>query len=121
MGMRIIWALFDTETGVIECFFEAENLLVDYREQLLRRWYDDMTRPVERPEGGYLPDDQFMKTVDDEAEQLRNDLLNIGYERWRNDQVFPSSGTPRYITQKYELWNSVPPNVERLVLHFDVA
>lgn len=121
MGMRLVWGLRDTETGVLEALFEAENLLDQYREMLLRRWYDDMTRPVVRPEEGYLPEDQGARTIDDKAEQLRNDLLNIGYERWRNDQVFPTAGAPRYITEKYELWNSVPPNVERLVMHFDVA
>lgn len=121
MGMRIIWGLYDSENETIECFFEAENLLVDYRERLIRDWYDQMTKPVERPEGGYLPEDALAKTIDDEADQLRNDLLDIGYERWRNDQVFPSGGLPRFQTQKYELWNSVPPNPERLIVHFDAG
>lgn len=115
--MRIIWGLYDSETETIECFFEAENLLVDYREQILRRWYDDMTKPVVVPE--YYENDE-QRLLDDAAIAYRNELLNIGYDRWRNDQVFPPDGTtPRYLTQKYELWNSVPPNVERLIVHFD--
>lgn len=117
--MRIIWGLYDSETETIECFFEAENLLEDYREQLLRRWYDQMTKPVDAP----LSYDDFrpmQKLIDDEAIELRNQLLDLGYERWRNDQIHPPLGTDsRYQTEKYQLWNSVPPNPERLIVHFD--
>lgn len=117
--MRIIWGLYDSENEIIECFFEAENLLEDYREQLLRRWYDQMTKPVVVPELPY-EDGSLQKLIDDEAIELRDNLLNLGYERWRNDQVHPPMGTdPRYQTEKYQLWNSVPPNPERLIVHFD--
>ena len=115
--MRIIWGLYDSENDVIECFFEAENLLEDYREQLIRRWYDEMTAPVTRPE--YYESD-IQKLIDDEAVELRENLLDIGYDRWRNDQIHPPTGTEaRYQTEKYQLWNSVPPNPERLIVHFD--
>lgn len=115
--MRIIWGLYDTENEIIECFFEAENLLEDYREQLLRRWYDQMTKTVVTPD---FYENEVLKAIDDEAIELRDSLLSVGYERWRNDQVHPPVGTEsRYQTEKYQLWNSVPPNPERLILHFD--
>ena len=113
--MRIIWGLYDSETQTLEALFEAENLLVGYREQLLRKWYDDMTVPLIARD--YLPGEEYIKALDDAHNAERDRLLDLGYERWRNDQV--NDAYPRYRTQKYELWNSVPPNVERLVLHFD--
>lgn len=118
--MRIVWGLYDSETETLECLFEAENLLTNYRDDvLLKRWYDNMTKPVVRPEF-YGVGEETLKFLDDEADALRESLLDVGYDRWRNDQIHPPTGAlPRYITQKYELWNSVPPNPERLIVHFD--
>lgn len=113
--MRIIWGLFDNENGYHLAFFEAENLLVGYRDQLLRSWYDEMTKEV--PTRDYLPGEEVYKFLDDTQRNARNHLLDLGYDRWRADEI--NKEFPRYQTRKYELWNSVPPNVERLVLHFD--
>ncbi len=113
--MRIVWGLQDNEQDYLICLFEAENLLVDYRDQLLRDWYDATTAPI--PDQDYLPGDEVIKFVDDQRRAERDYLLNLGYDRWRADQI--NAATPRYQTVKYELWNSVPPNPERLVLHFD--
>lgn len=112
MGMRIVWGLYDNETSTLICLFENQPLLEGYREILLRKWWEDMTKPV--PED-VLPGDQNTTLL--AAATLREALLTKGYDTWRNDEVY--SNYPRYQTQKYELWNSVPPNVERLVVHFD--
>lgn len=94
--------------------FEAENLLVDYREQLLRKLYDELTRPL--PVWDNLGDPSVESVYNAQIAE-RNNLLDIGWERWRNGEV--NSDTPRFATERYELWNSVPPNPERLVWHFD--
>ncbi len=113
MGMRIVWGLYDNERSTLVCLFEAENLLANYREQLLREAFDAATLP--------LPDDFLgtpeAKVVYDAQVGERNDLLDIGYERWRNAEI--NSKFPRFQTVRYELWNSVPPNPERLIIHFD--
>lgn len=114
MPMRPVWALWDTNFEEVVCIFEAENLLVQYRDSLLRKYYDQMTAPV--------PSDELALTSDEQDELqtrrlLREKLLDIGYDRWRADEI--NAPYPRYITKTYELWNSVPPNPERLVLHFD--
>ncbi len=114
MGMRIIWGLFNNETDTIIATFEAENLLVAYREQLLRKWYDDATRPLPVDS---LPQDELGAELDAQYDAERERLLDLGWERWRNDEI--NSTHPLFQTQKYELWNSVPPNPERLVIHFD--
>lgn len=114
--MRIVWGLHDLENdSMLIALFEAENLLSDYREQLLRDWYEQVTAPL--PEGEYLPGDEVVRTIDDEARALREEWLNLGYDRWRNDRVYEDF--PRYFVRRYELWNSVPPNPERLIWHFD--
>jgi hypothetical protein len=113
MGMRIIWGLWDSEAAApyLMALFEAENLLVAYRDQLLRKWYDEQTVA--------LPEDQLGATdpATEEYERNRQVLLDYGYDRWRIDQI--NNRYPRFITVKYELWNSVPPNPERLIVHFD--
>lgn len=114
MGMRIVWALWDTNFEQVVCLFEAENLLVAYRDQLLRKYYDEQTKP--------LPEDQIALSSDDQDDidtytLNRERLLDLGYDRWRADEI--NAKYPRYVTMKYELWNSVPPNPERLVMHFD--
>jgi len=113
--MRIIWGLRDTESDYLLCLFEAENLLVDYRDQLLRRVYDSWTADV--PERDYLPGDEQLKKNDDFLRAERERLLDMGYDRWRAADI--NSTLPHYKTERYELWNSVPPNPERLVMHFD--
>lgn len=114
--MRIVWGLHDLENeSYLIALFEAENLLVGYREQLLREWFDQVTAPI--PEREYFPGEEFLRAVDDEARALREEWLDLGYERWRNDEV--NRDFPRYFVRRYELWNSVPPNPERLVMHFD--
>ena len=112
--MRIVWGLYDTNFEELICVFEAENLLVGYRDQLYRRWYDELTAPI--------PDDDLPVSSDeqdeiDKARSTREELLNLGRERWTIDRQ--NELYPRYVTKKYELWNSVPPNPERLVMHFD--
>jgi hypothetical protein len=110
--MRIVWGLHDTNFESLVCLFEAENLLVNYRDYCLKMWYDDQTKPLPSDE---LPGDDLGQREDYAANRER--LLNLGYDRWRADQI--NDPYPRYVTKKYELWNSVPPNVERLVVHFD--
>lgn len=113
--MRIVWGLLDNQTGTLMALFEAENLLVDYRDQLLRKWYDEVTKPVE--DRDYLPGDELQKSFDDAHREAREDWLDLGYERWRADEI--NSRDRRFIAQRYELWNSVPPNPERLIIHYD--
>ncbi len=113
--MRIVWGLYDNEQDYLVCLFEAENLLVGYRDQLLRDWYDDVTRPI--PDRDYLPGDELAKYTDEQNRAEGLFLLEMGYDRWRADEI--NKPVPRYQTKKYELWNSVPPNPERLVWHFD--
>jgi len=113
--MRIIWGLYDTEQGYLIACFEAENLLIGYRDQLLLDWFDEVTKPV--PDRDYLPGDEVIKFVDDQRRAEREYLLGLGYDRWRAGQI--NLTNPRYRIDKYELWNSVPPNPERLVMHFD--
>ena len=113
--MRIVWGLYDNEQDYLVCIFEAENLLVGYRDQLLRDWYDLVTKEI--PERDYLPGEELIRFTDDQARNERKYLLDLGYDRWRADQI--NMAYPRYQTKKYELWNSVPPNPERLVMHFD--
>lgn len=113
MGMRIVWALYDTERDGVVCLFEAENLLVGYREQLLREAYETAT--AELPED-FIGDEAAMAVYTAQVAE-RNRLLDLGWERWRNGEV--NSKYPRFVTQRYELWNSVPPNVERIIIHFD--
>lgn len=110
--MRIVWGLYDTNFESLVALFEAENLLVNYRDYCLKQWYDEQTRPLP---GDVLPGDNLEVLEDYEANRQR--LLGLGYDRWRADQI--NDAYPRYVTKKYELWNSVPPNVERLVMHFD--
>jgi hypothetical protein len=112
MGMRISWGLWDTEYNDIVALFEAQNLLEGYRDQLYRRWFDQQTIPIS---DDVLPDDDETALIEYKAN--REVLLGLGYERWRADQI--NAAYPRYITKRYELWNSVPPNPERLVMHFD--
>lgn len=111
--MRIVWGLHDSNfADQLVCLFEAENLLDNYRDYLLRKWYDEQTLP--------LPVDVLPGDDDDSRQAYadnRLELLSKGFDAWRNDQVY--SPYPRFVTKKYELWNSVPPNVERRVLHFD--
>ena len=113
MGMRIVWGLYDNERSTLIALFEAENLLVNYREQLLRQAYDLATLPLAKDFVGT----ESAKIVYDAQVAEREQLLDIGYERWRNGEV--NSDYPRFQTMRYELWNSVPPNPERLVIHFD--
>jgi hypothetical protein len=116
MGMRIVWGLWDNENNnTLVALFEAENLLDNYRDMILREAYDNATQP--------LPED-FIGTP--EAKQIydaqvaeRNHLLDLGYDRWRIDEI--NSKYPRFRKGRHELWNSVPPNVERLVIHFDTG
>lgn len=113
--MRIVWGLRDTHTDTLMVLFEAENLLVGYREQLLRPWYDALTAPV--PVRDYLPGDDPLRNMDDTDRAERDSLLDIGFDRWRIDEI--NSPTTRFRTEKYELWDSTPPNVELLVWHFN--
>jgi hypothetical protein len=120
MGMRIIWGLRDRQDNKILCFFEDEFLLNQYRENfLMRPWFDDLTSS---PDAFVPTDDEldylFEKTYE-EAVAERDRLLDIGYERWRIDEL--NSPDARYVAEKYELWNSVPPNRDRVILHFDSA
>src|SRR6476660_848711 len=110
MAMRIVWALLDSERvgDQLVALFEAENLLDQYRDYCLRKWYDELTAP-----GLY----DTLPGEDEDPNADRLGLLNYGFDAWRNDQTYATN--PRFRTQKYELWNSVPPNVERLVVHFD--
>ena len=118
--MRIVWGLHDRETNQLVCLFENEPLLVQYRDYaLLRPWYDEMTAVP----GDFIPtgddyDENFKKLYDDVVAH-REHLLDIGYERWRIDEV--NSESPRFYAVKYELWNSVPPNRERLVIQFQAG
>ena len=114
MGMRVIWGLYDTNFEQFMAFFEAENLLVGYRDQVYRRWYEELTAPI--PEDN-LPVSSDEQEEIDKARALRLELLDIGRERWTIDAQ--NATYPRFITVKHELWNSVPPNPERLVMHFD--
>lgn len=107
--MRIVWGLFDNETDQLVCLFEAESLLTDYRKILLDRWWSEITKPA--PEDTLPGEDWTVYNAERDA------LLDVGQERWYNGQV--NAKYPRYSILKIELWNSVPPNVERLVLHFD--
>lgn len=113
MGMRIVWGLYDNERSTLVCLFEAENLLTDYREQLLREAFDLATQPV----GDDYVGTSDAKVIYDAQVAERERLLDLGYERWRNGEI--NSKYPRFQTVRYELWNSVPPNPERLVMHFD--
>lgn len=116
MGMRLVWGLRDTYTDTLVCLLEAENLLDAYREMLLRRWYDEVTAPL--PARDYLPGvDDFQRELDEAYNEERQAMLSQSYDFWRNNQTYGDDR--RYVTEKYELWNSVPPNVERLVVHFD--
>lgn len=113
MGMRIVWGLHDDNfAGQLVALFEAENLLDGYRDYCLRKWYDEQTVPLPLD---VLPDEDQEARAGYEANRL--DLINKGYDAWRADQIYTSY--PRFRKEKYELWNSVPPNVERLVMHFD--
>ena len=114
MGMRIVWGLHDSNYETLIALFEAENLLVDYRDQLLRKYYDEMTAPIDEDEIALSSEEQEALV---ETRALRERLLDHGYDRWRADAI--NASYPRYVTLKYELWNSVPPNPERLVMHFD--
>lgn len=122
MGMRIVWGLHDREQGgMLLALFEAENLLTQYRDNVLMRpWYDAITAPL----GDFIP------TGDDEADaqahslyleqkEAIDNLLNIGYDRWRIDEL--NSSESRWYTKRYELWNSVPPNRDRLVIQFQAS
>lgn len=114
MAKRIVWGLYDTNYETLVCLFEAENLLVGYRDQLYRKWYEELTAPI--------PDDDLPVSSDEQdqidlARKIRTELLNLGRERWTIDQE--NADYPRWITKKYELWNSTPPNVERMTIHFD--
>ncbi len=102
-----MWGLFDNEADHLVCLFEAESLLTGYRKILLDRWWDELTAPVPLDT---LPGDDWSEYGRD-----RETLLDLGQERWYNQQV--NAVFPRYSTMKYELWNSVPPNIERLVMH----
>lgn len=119
--MRIVWGLHDRElnegSGGLMCLFETQDLLEHYRDDLLRRWYDELTAPLP-PD--ILPTDGTTSEDRADAERRRTELLNSGYDTWRGDQIY-SDPYPRYLGLKYEMWNSVPPNAERLVLHMDVA
>jgi len=110
MARRLIWGLYDSHRMEVLCFFEAENLLVGYRELLLRAWWDSLTRP-------FGPDTIVTLAV---SEDIYNDerdvLLDLGWERWRNAEVNKTPTAQRYQTRLYELWNSTPPNVERVPL-----
>lgn len=112
MGMRIVWGLHDTNFEQLVALFEAENLLVNYRDYCLKQWYDAQTKPLSED---LLPGEDLETREYYEAN--RQELLDLGYDRWRADQI--NDRYPRFVTKKYELWNSVPPNVERLVMHFD--
>lgn len=114
MGMRIVWGLFDTTFTEVVALFEAENLLTGYRDQLLRKYFDDMTKPVD---SDTLPSSSDEQDDVDSYSLIREELLDKGYDRWRADEI--NSKYPRYLIQKYELWNSVPPNSDRIVVHFD--
>lgn len=113
MGMRIVWGLHDTNHGdQLVALFEAENLLDGYRDYCLRKWYDEQTVALPLD---VLPDENQEER--DGYASNRIDLITKGYDSWRSDQVY--GPYPRFTKKKYELWNSVPPNVERLVMHFD--
>jgi hypothetical protein len=122
MGMRIVWGLYDRDAigDKLVALFENEPLLTQYRDyQLMRPYYDEL---VAHP-GDYLPtgdmyEEEFKKLYD-EAVAQRERLLDIGYERWFIDEL--NSPEPRYYTKKHELWNSVPPNRNRLIIHFDAG
>lgn len=113
--MRIIWGLYDNERDTLIATFEAENLLTTYRDLILRDAYDKATEPLPEDFIG----DEVAKQIYDAQVAEREHLLDIGYERWRNAEV--NAKYPRFQTFRYELWNSVPPNVERLVVHFDTG
>jgi hypothetical protein len=86
----------------------------------MRPWYDDLTAVPDAfvPTGNEQLDVIFQAQYN-EAIAERDNLLNIGYDRWRIDEL--NSPNTRYVAEKYELWNSVPPNRERLVIHFDAG
>lgn len=112
--MRIVWGLHDSERvdDTLVALFEAENLLDNYRDYLLRHWFDELTV---LPSGDMLPTDE--PEVKSQGDWAPEALLNKGYDTFRSEQVY--GPYPRFTKKKYELWNSVPPNVERLVVHFD--
>lgn len=111
--MRIVWGLHDSERAegdTLVALFEAENLLDGYRDYCLRNWYDELTQPNDRD---ILPGEGY----DDGQPDSRSVLLDKGYDSFRSEQVY--GPYPRFTKKKYELWNSVPPNVERLIVHYD--
>lgn len=117
--MRIVWGLYDREQSNFLVLFENQPLAEGYREQLLRPWYDALVAtPDDFIPTGDLYEEE-LKTLYDAAIAERERLLDIGYERWRIDEL--NSAEPRFYLRKHELWNSVPPNRERLVIQFQAG